>query len=175
MKAGNGGWRRSIYLQYRRTEIPTMMDTFDYPEMGPNCFARSVSTVIRSTLGRRGSGSSPASRWRCTRSSAWCSGVTALGVDPPARIVPFRGEYFVLSESAQQLVRVGVLLEDASHVEQRHPVGQLQTLGDVVGHQDRRYALGNDTLYFIVAFLPESRVSNSQDFINEQYIKTNLA
>src|SRR5690606_28644998 len=28
-----GGWRRSIYLQYRRTEIPTLMDTFDYPEM----------------------------------------------------------------------------------------------------------------------------------------------
>ena len=40
----SGNWRRSIYLQYRRTEIPTMMDTFDYPEMGPNCLSRSVST-----------------------------------------------------------------------------------------------------------------------------------
>ncbi len=40
-----GGWRRSIYLQYRRTEIPTMMDTFDYPEMGPNCTLRNVSIV----------------------------------------------------------------------------------------------------------------------------------
>jgi len=40
-----------------------------------------------------------------------CAGLHAdrvaamAGVDPPARIVPFRGEYFVLSESAQQLVR----------------------------------------------------------------------
>ena len=45
-----GGWRRSIYLQYRRTEIPTMLDTFDYPEMGPNCVARSVSTVSPQSL-----------------------------------------------------------------------------------------------------------------------------
>jgi Protein of unknown function (DUF1553)/Protein of unknown function (DUF1549)/Planctomycete cytochrome C len=44
------GWRRSVYLQYRRTEIPTMMDTFDYPEMGPNCIARSVSTVSPQSL-----------------------------------------------------------------------------------------------------------------------------
>lgn len=41
----SGDWRRSIYAQYRRTEIPTMMETFDYPEMGPNCIARSVSVV----------------------------------------------------------------------------------------------------------------------------------
>jgi hypothetical protein len=40
-----GRWRRSIYLQYRRTDIPTMLETFDYPEMGPNCLTRSVSTV----------------------------------------------------------------------------------------------------------------------------------
>ena len=39
------GWRRSIYSQYRRTKIPSMMATFDYPEMGPNCVSRSVSTV----------------------------------------------------------------------------------------------------------------------------------
>ena len=41
----SGGWRRSIYAQYRRTEIPTMMETFDYPEMGPNCISRTVSVV----------------------------------------------------------------------------------------------------------------------------------
>lgn len=41
----DGRWRRSIYLQYRRTEIPSMMATFDYPVMGPNCVSRSVSTV----------------------------------------------------------------------------------------------------------------------------------
>ncbi len=49
-KSAVGGWRRSIYLQYRRTEIPTMMDTFDYPEMGPNCIARNVSTVSPQSL-----------------------------------------------------------------------------------------------------------------------------
>ncbi len=47
---GGGGWRRSIYLQYRRTEIPTMMDTFDYPQMGPNCLTRNVSTVSPQSL-----------------------------------------------------------------------------------------------------------------------------
>ena len=46
----DGGWRRSIYLQYRRTEIPTMLDTFDYPEMGPNCIARSVSIASPQSL-----------------------------------------------------------------------------------------------------------------------------
>lgn len=45
-----GRWRRSIYLQYRRTEIPTLMETFDYPEMGPNCVTRSVSTVSPQSL-----------------------------------------------------------------------------------------------------------------------------
>jgi hypothetical protein len=45
-----GGWRRSVYLQYRRTEIPTIMDTFDYPQMGPNCVARTVSTVSPQSL-----------------------------------------------------------------------------------------------------------------------------
>ncbi len=45
-----GGWRRSVYLQYRRTEIPTMMETFDYPQMGPNCLARNVSIVSPQSL-----------------------------------------------------------------------------------------------------------------------------
>ncbi|NNE93660.1 MAG: DUF1553 domain-containing protein, partial [Verrucomicrobiales bacterium] len=46
----NGGWRRSVYIQYRRTEIPSMMATFDYPEMGPNCVSRTVSTVSPQSL-----------------------------------------------------------------------------------------------------------------------------
>lgn len=46
----SGGWRRSLYAQYRRTEIPTMLETFDYPEMGPNCYQRSVSTVSPQSL-----------------------------------------------------------------------------------------------------------------------------
>jgi hypothetical protein len=45
-----GGWRRSVYLQYRRTEIPTFMDTFDYPQMGPNCIGRNVSIVSPQSL-----------------------------------------------------------------------------------------------------------------------------
>ncbi len=44
------GWRRSIYLRYRRTELPSLLDTFDYPEMGPNCVQRSVSTVSLQAL-----------------------------------------------------------------------------------------------------------------------------
>jgi len=43
-------FRRSVYAQYRRTEIPTLLDTFDYPKMGPNCFERSVSTVSPQAL-----------------------------------------------------------------------------------------------------------------------------
>jgi len=45
-----GYWRRSVYLQYRRTEVPSMMATFDYPEMGPNCLSRNVSTVSPQSL-----------------------------------------------------------------------------------------------------------------------------
>lgn len=50
MPTPDGRWRRSIYLQYRRTEIPSLMATFDYPEMGPNCLNRSVSTVSPQSL-----------------------------------------------------------------------------------------------------------------------------
>ncbi len=45
-----GGWRRSIYLQHRRTEIPTMLATFDYPVMGPNCTERTISIVSPQSL-----------------------------------------------------------------------------------------------------------------------------
>lgn len=46
----NGNWRRSIYAQYRRTEIPSIMGAFDYPEMGPNCVNRSVSIIAPQSL-----------------------------------------------------------------------------------------------------------------------------
>lgn len=45
-----GAWRRSIYIQYRRTELPSMLSTFDYPEMGPNCISRTTSTVSPQSL-----------------------------------------------------------------------------------------------------------------------------
>ena len=47
---GTDSLRRSVYLQYRRTEIPSLMATFDYPEMGPNCIDRSISTVSPQSL-----------------------------------------------------------------------------------------------------------------------------
>lgn len=46
----SGKWRRSLYALHRRTEMPTMLETFDYPEMGPNCVERSVSTVSPQAL-----------------------------------------------------------------------------------------------------------------------------
>ncbi len=46
----NGKYRRSVYLQYRRTQIPSLMETFDYPIMGPNCTTRTVSTVAPQSL-----------------------------------------------------------------------------------------------------------------------------
>jgi len=46
----DGRWRRSVYVQYRRTQIPSVMDTFDYPQMGPNCLVRNISTVSPQSL-----------------------------------------------------------------------------------------------------------------------------
>ncbi len=46
----SGQWRRSVYVQTRRTEIPTMLETFDYPEMGPNCLMRAVSNNAPQSL-----------------------------------------------------------------------------------------------------------------------------
>jgi hypothetical protein len=45
-----GAWRRSVYVQYRRTELPTIMETFDYPQMGPNCMSRNVSNISPQSL-----------------------------------------------------------------------------------------------------------------------------
>jgi hypothetical protein len=44
------GWRRSIYVQQRRTEMPTFLETFDLPRMGPNCVERPESTVAPQAL-----------------------------------------------------------------------------------------------------------------------------
>ena len=37
--------RRSIYLQQRRATVHTMLDLFDYPQMGPNCSQRAIMTI----------------------------------------------------------------------------------------------------------------------------------
>ena len=48
--AQQGAWRRSIYLRQRRKEMPTMLETFDLPQMNPACQVRSNSTVAQQAL-----------------------------------------------------------------------------------------------------------------------------
>ena len=47
---GPDGWRRSLYVQLRRTQIPTIFATFDLPRMEPNCTDRPQSTVVPQAL-----------------------------------------------------------------------------------------------------------------------------
>lgn len=44
------GQRRSIYLQQRRATVHTMLDLFDYPQMGPNCSQRPSTAVAPQAL-----------------------------------------------------------------------------------------------------------------------------
>ena len=44
------GWRRSIYVAQRRSETPTLLNSFDLPPMSPNCLERNVSTVASQAL-----------------------------------------------------------------------------------------------------------------------------
>jgi hypothetical protein len=44
------GWRRSIYLEQRRVNVLTMLDLFDYPQMGPNCIQRTNTAVAPQAL-----------------------------------------------------------------------------------------------------------------------------
>lgn len=44
------GYRRSIYALHRRTELPTLLESFDLPQMAPNCTHRSSSTVPTQAL-----------------------------------------------------------------------------------------------------------------------------
>lgn len=45
-----GGWRRSIYVLHRRTKLPTLLENFDSPQMGPNCLQRDESIVAPQAL-----------------------------------------------------------------------------------------------------------------------------
>ncbi|MEZ6050974.1 MAG: PSD1 and planctomycete cytochrome C domain-containing protein [Planctomycetaceae bacterium] len=47
---GPAGWRRSIYVQKRRTQRLTILDDFDRPRMSPNCVDRRSSTVAPQAL-----------------------------------------------------------------------------------------------------------------------------
>ena len=44
------GWRRSIHVQQRRKEIPTILEAFDLPQMNPNCLTRPNSVVATQAL-----------------------------------------------------------------------------------------------------------------------------
>jgi hypothetical protein len=50
VRATSRGWRRSIYARQRRTELPTLLESFDLPQMSPNCIARANSTVAPQAL-----------------------------------------------------------------------------------------------------------------------------
>jgi hypothetical protein len=44
------GWRRSVYIQYRRRQNLTILENFDLPQMNPNCLERKDSTVAPQAL-----------------------------------------------------------------------------------------------------------------------------
>jgi cytochrome c553 len=44
------GWRRLIYVQQLRKQIPTHLETFDFAQMNPNCIERRDSTVAPQAL-----------------------------------------------------------------------------------------------------------------------------
>ncbi len=49
-KPQDGAYRRSIYVQKRRTQRLTILDNFDRPRMSPNCVDRTVSNVAPQAL-----------------------------------------------------------------------------------------------------------------------------
>lgn len=44
------GWRRSIYVNQRRSNLPTMLENFDFPQLSPACLERSQSNVAPQAL-----------------------------------------------------------------------------------------------------------------------------
>ncbi len=44
------GFRRSVYVRQRRKEMPSLLETFDLPQMNPNCLERRSSTVVSQPL-----------------------------------------------------------------------------------------------------------------------------
>ena len=49
-KATSLGWRRMIYVQQQRKRLPTHLESFDYPQMNPNCIERRDSVVSPQAL-----------------------------------------------------------------------------------------------------------------------------
>jgi mono/diheme cytochrome c family protein len=44
------GWRRLVYVKQTRRALPTHLESFDYPQMNPNCVERRGSTVAPQAL-----------------------------------------------------------------------------------------------------------------------------
>jgi hypothetical protein len=42
--------RRSIYLRQRRSQLPTILESFDLPQMNPNCTTRVASNIVSQPL-----------------------------------------------------------------------------------------------------------------------------
>lgn len=49
-KRSDSGWRRTVYVQQRRKELPSILETFDLPQMNPNCVERPNSMVASQAL-----------------------------------------------------------------------------------------------------------------------------
>jgi hypothetical protein len=49
-KSTSLGSRRSIFVLHRRTKLPTILENFDSPQMGPNCVERGESIVAPQAL-----------------------------------------------------------------------------------------------------------------------------
>ncbi len=49
-KKTSRGWRRSVYVLQRRTQVPTILESFDLPRMSPNCVMRRQSNVVLQPL-----------------------------------------------------------------------------------------------------------------------------
>jgi hypothetical protein len=49
-KTTSRGGRRSIFVLHRRTKMPTILESFDSPQMGPNCVERGESIVAPQAL-----------------------------------------------------------------------------------------------------------------------------
>jgi hypothetical protein len=50
------GWRRLVYVQQTRKQLPTHLENFDYPQMNPNCVDRRDSIVAPQALQMMNSG-----------------------------------------------------------------------------------------------------------------------
>ena len=49
-KRQENGWRRTVYVQQRRSTLPSILETFDLPQMNPNCVERPNSMVPSQAL-----------------------------------------------------------------------------------------------------------------------------